>query len=71
MGTLVIVGNWLADNWVWLLPLINPLASAICATTPTPKDDDIWGKAYKVLEVLALNLGKAKQLPGQSNAGKE
>lgn len=59
------IGAWLADNWVWLLPLLNPLASAICAATPTPKDDDIWGKLYKVLEVVALNVGKAKKLPGE------
>jgi len=37
------------------------LASAICAVTPTPKDDAIIGKIYKVLEMFALNVGKAKQ----------
>jgi hypothetical protein len=35
--------------------------SAICAVTPTPKDDAIIGKIYKVLEMFALNVGKAKQ----------
>jgi hypothetical protein len=44
------------------------LCSAICAATPTPKDDELaskvemaWAKAYKVLEMFALNVGKAKQ----------
>lgn len=40
---------------------IHAAASAICALTPTRKDDDFLGKAYKVLEFLALNIGRAKQ----------
>ena len=37
------------------------LASAITAMTPTPKDDAMVAKAYKVLEYFALVVGKAKQ----------
>ena len=37
------------------------LASAITALTPTPKDDAMVAKAYKVLEYFALVIGKAKQ----------
>lgn len=37
------------------------LASAITAVTPTPKDDAMVAKAYKVLEYFALVIGKAKQ----------
>ena len=37
------------------------VASIIAAVTPTPKDDVWIGKAYKFLDVLALNVGKAKQ----------
>jgi hypothetical protein len=40
---------------------IHFAASAICALTPTKKDDEILGKVYKVLEFVALNIGKAKQ----------
>jgi hypothetical protein len=40
---------------------IHAAASIICALTPTKKDDDILGKIYKVLEFLALNIGRAKQ----------
>tara|TARA_R100000278_G_scaffold22596_1_gene21154 strand:+ start:13218 stop:13415 length:198 start_codon:yes stop_codon:yes gene_type:complete len=43
-------------------------ASAIAAITPTPKDDQFvdgakrWvSKAYRILDLLALNVGKAKQ----------
>ena len=37
------------------------LASAVAAMTPTPLDD-IWvAKAYKFLDVIALNIGKAKE----------
>lgn len=39
-------------------------ASIICSLTPTPKDDVLIGKLYKFIEVLALNIGKAKQTPG-------
>jgi hypothetical protein len=35
-------------------------ASAIAALTPTPKDDTIIGKAYKLVDWLALNVFKAK-----------
>lgn len=40
---------------------IHAAASILCALTPTPKDDAFLGKAYKVLEFLALNIGRAKQ----------
>lgn len=36
------------------------LASAIAAVTNTPKDDDLVSKAYKILDMIALNIGKAK-----------
>ena len=37
------------------------VASIIAALTPTPKDDVWIAKLYKVLDVLAINIGKAKQ----------
>ena len=37
------------------------VASAVCAVTPTAKDDQFMGKyVYPFLEVLAFNIGKAK-----------
>ncbi|MBP5534849.1 MAG: hypothetical protein J6Y03_05030 [Alphaproteobacteria bacterium] len=35
-------------------------ASAICALTPTPKDDNFIAKVRSFLNVLALNVGKVK-----------
>ena len=37
------------------------LASAIAAMTETKKDDNLAGKLQKLLDVVALNIGKAKQ----------
>lgn len=35
-------------------------ASILAAMTPTPKDDTILAKAKKALDVLAFNIGNAK-----------
>lgn len=41
------------------------VASAICAATPTPKDDEFMGRyVYPAIEALALNIGKAKEKAG-------
>lgn len=37
-------------------------ASAVTALTPTPRDDTIVGKIYRIVEFLAFNFGKAKQV---------
>lgn len=36
------------------------LASAIAAATPTPKQGSKFGIFYKVIDLFALNIGKAK-----------
>jgi len=36
------------------------LASGIAAVTPTPKDDEWIATAYKYLDMVALNIGLAK-----------
>lgn len=43
------------------LGLVVAGASAIAAVTPTPEDDKLVGKALKVINFLALNIGKAKR----------
>jgi len=43
-----------------VLTTIIAAASAIAAVTPTPKDDTFIGKAYKIVDWLALNVFKAK-----------
>ena len=35
--------------------------SAIAAVTPTPKDAAAIAWAYKILDIIALNFGKAKE----------
>ena len=55
--------SWILENKDALLGIITgvvALASAIAALTPTPKDDGWVKKAYKVIDLLALNVGKAK-----------
>ena len=47
-----------AISWI---TIIVTVASLIAASTPTPKDDVWVGKLYKFLDLLALNIGKAKQ----------
>ena len=36
------------------------LASTIAAVTKTPADDNWVGKIYRILDFLALNIGRAK-----------
>ena len=44
-----------------IITMIVTAASLIAASTPTPKDD-IWiCKLYKLVDLLALNIGKVKE----------
>lgn len=43
------------------VPAFITVASVITAITPTPQDDKAWAKIYKYVELLALNIGKAKE----------
>jgi len=49
------------QQYVEVALAIHAAASILCALTPTPKDDAFLRKVYKVLEFIALNIGKAKQ----------
>lgn len=40
---------------------IHAACSAICALTPTPKDDRIVRKIYRLIEIGGLVIGRAKQ----------
>ena len=48
------------DSILFAVSAVVAAASAVAAITPTPKDDSIVAKAYKVLDLVALNVGKAK-----------
>ena len=37
------------------------VASVIAALTPTPKDDVWIAKLYRFIDIMAINIGKAKQ----------
>ena len=47
-------------GWIQVIPWLVMGASLIAALTPTPVDDGLVTKAYKVLDWFALNVGKAK-----------
>lgn len=53
--------KFLLDNQELFIPIISTVASAFCAVTPTPKKDTKWGMVYELIEILALNIFKAKQ----------
>tara|TARA_Y100000310_G_C20360862_1_gene658911 strand:- start:409 stop:600 length:192 start_codon:yes stop_codon:yes gene_type:complete len=60
--------SWILEHKEALIGILTgvvAVASAIAALTPTPKDDTIVGKVYKVLDLLALNVGKAKDKAGE------
>jgi hypothetical protein len=55
--------SWILEHKEALIGILTgvvALASAIAALTPTPKDDGWVKKIYKVVDLLALNVGKAK-----------
>jgi|TARA_R100001163_G_scaffold65293_1_gene61983 hypothetical protein len=45
--------------FAWVTAIIA-IASLVAAITPTPKGDKFLAKLYKVIDFLALNIGKAK-----------
>jgi len=54
-------------SYLEMIPVIIAAASSLAAITPTPKDDEMvskigkaWAKVYKVIDILALNIFKAK-----------
>ena len=56
--------DYIIDNKEGLFAVVTTIiaaASAIAALTPTPKDDTIIGKAYRLIDWLALNVMKAKE----------
>ena len=48
-------------GWIQVLPWLVMGASIIAALTPTPADDKIVGKFYKIIDWFAINVGKAKE----------
>jgi hypothetical protein len=46
--------------WFGVVSAAIALASSIAAITPTPKKGTLVSKLYGVIDLLALNIGKAK-----------
>ena len=56
--------GYICDNSVFIVDKISNvvfLFSVIAAATPTPKDDTLAKSLYKVVDILAVNVWKAKQ----------
>jgi hypothetical protein len=51
----------LLTDLVTIVPIISMLCSVVASLTPTPKDDEWVAKWYKIIDVLAVNIGKAKK----------
>lgn len=54
--------NWIVANWDTIGQILTGIvttASAVAAITPTPKDG-IGRALYGVVDMLALNVGRAK-----------
>ena len=60
---MITIINYIVDNADALIRSLTAIvagASVIAALTPTPIDDGWVAKLYKVVDWLALNVGKAK-----------
>jgi hypothetical protein len=49
------------NKYIEVALAIHAACSAICALTPTPKDDAAIAKFYRLIEICALVVGRAKQ----------
>ena len=55
--------DYITANWFEILEVVSLVvaaAAAIAALTPTPKDDGAIKVIRKIVDALALNVGKAK-----------
>ena len=46
--------------FMWICAVIA-IASLVAAVTPAPKVDKFLAKLYKFIDILAINIGKAKE----------
>tara|TARA_R110000764_G_scaffold70445_2_gene145594 strand:- start:305 stop:487 length:183 start_codon:yes stop_codon:yes gene_type:complete len=57
-----IIFQLIQDNpWFGVVTAFIAFASALSAATPTPQKGSFLSKAYKAIDWIALNIGKAKQ----------
>lgn len=48
------------SNIAMVVLVVHAVCSAITATTPTPPPSSPWAWAYKIIEILGLVTGRAK-----------
>jgi len=53
-------GSRIMETIISYVTAIISAASIIAAVTPTPKDDSLVAKVYAIIDLLAVNIGKAK-----------
>lgn len=56
--------TWITENWETvgtLIAAVVTVASIISSMTDTPKDDAVVSKIKRIVDALALNVGKAKK----------
>lgn len=56
-------------GWLQALSLLISAFAAIAALTPTPKDDGVLLVLRKIIDLLALNFGGAKNARSSKNSG--
>ena len=50
----------MVQDWITIATYCVTFASVVASMTATPKDDLWVGRAYKVIDIIALNVGRAK-----------
>lgn len=56
--------SWISANIETVIAIVTAvvtLASLIASITPTPKDNAVIAKVYRLVDLLALNIGHAKE----------
>lgn len=44
-----------------IAPMVISICSIIAAVTPTPQDDAWMAKLYRLIDIMAINVGHAKK----------
>ena len=60
--------EYITQNWEQIMAIVGGVvltASAIAAITPNTTDNKIMAAIRKLVDLLALNVGKAKNKPGK------
>ena len=58
-----LIENFVSAPWLEVITLVIGLASAVSALTKTPEKGSSLSKIYSVIDLLAINVGHAKEKP--------